>query len=326
MSTTTQIIIESAHFDPQITRKGAQALRLQTDASKRFENNPSPKLVPHALTEVVRLIIEIAGGTCEGYVDVYPTPTHNTCVTVMWIQVQALLGLSLETQTIEAIFNRLGFNYTRIEGGWEVTAPWERSDILIAEDVIAEIGRVFGYEHIVASLPSPVPLTEYNARFFYSEAIRELLVEQGCSEVITSSFRKNDIVALQNALASDKGCLRSTLSASMHEVLDKNIPYVDLLGLRNLVVFEIGTVFEKTASGDDVTEHLALSVGVRTKQQGYTPKDDAMLVQYVEALERMLGTSLLEPYMQVSMSVTLRMHFQSSRYLLHTRNGSLRKI
>jgi len=292
VSTTTQIIIESAHFDPQITRKGAQALRLQTDASKRFENNPSPKLVPHALTEVVRLITEIAGGVCEGYADSCGELQENTKVTLSLAHLNAILGLTLDTKTVEGIFDRLGFLYVSTAQGWEVTAPWERTDISIPEDVIAEIGRVFGYEHIVASLPSPVPLTEYNARFYYSEAIRELLVEQGCSEVITSSFRKNDIVALQNALASDKGCLRSTLSASMHEVLDKNIPYVDLLGLRNLVVFEIGTVFEKTASGDDVTEHLALSVGVRTKQQGYTPKDDAMLVQYVEALERMLGTSL----------------------------------
>jgi phenylalanyl-tRNA synthetase beta chain len=290
---TTKIILEAGHFDPQITRKGAQALRLQTDASKRFENNPSPKLVPYALTEVVRLITEIAGGVCEGYADSCGELQENTRVTLSLAHLNAILGLTLDTKTVEGIFNRLGFLYVSTAQGWEVTAPWERTDISIPEDVIAEIGRVYGYEHIVATLPSPVPLTEYNARFFYSEAIRSALVNAGCSEVITSSFRKKDTVALMNALASDKGCLRSTLSANLREVLDKNMPYVDLLGISKVVVFEIGTVFDKTRAGDDVTEHLALAIGVRTKQQGYTPKDDSALIPYITVVEEALGVPLM---------------------------------
>ncbi len=64
---TTTIILEAGNFEPSITRKAAQKLRLQTDASKRFENGISTNVVPHALAEVVELILKIAGGELGGY-------------------------------------------------------------------------------------------------------------------------------------------------------------------------------------------------------------------------------------------------------------------
>lgn len=289
---TTDIIIEAANFDPQITRKASQILKLQTDASKRFENSLSPELVAYALTDIVSLIRDIAGGTCEGYFDTYPTPIVNTPVTVTLSHIHGLLGVHLADAVIEEILNRLGFLHSRTEQGWEVVAPFERMDIVIAEDVIAEIGRVYGYEHVESVIPEKVALIEYNIKHYYSEKIRTALVERGFSEVITSSFRKKDIIELQNALASDKGCLRSSLALNIREALDRNMPNIDLLGLNAIRVFEIGTVFAKNAEGDDVVEHVSLALGVRTKQQGYTPKDDMMLGEAVTALEEALGTSL----------------------------------
>lgn len=289
---TTDIIIEAANFDPQVTRKASQILKLQTDASKRFENSLSPELVAYALIDTVSLIRDIAGGRCEGYFDTYPTPIKNTPVTVTLAHIHGLLGVHLSNAVIEEILNRLGFLHSRTEQGWEVVAPFERMDIVIAEDVIAEIGRVYGYEHVESVIPEKVALIEYNTKHYYSEKIRTALVERGFSEVITSSFRKKDIIELQNALASDKGCLRSSLALNVREALDRNMPNIDLLGLSAIRVFEIGTVFAKNAEGDDVVEHVSLALGVRTKQQGYTPKDDVMLGEAMTALEEVLGTSL----------------------------------
>lgn len=289
---TTDIIIEAANFDPQVTRKASQVLKLQTDASKRFENSLSPELVAYALTDVVSLIRDIAGGTCVGYFDEYPTPIKNAPVTVTLTHIHGLLGVHLADAVIEEILNRLGFLHSRTEHGWEVVAPFERTDVVIPEDIIAEIGRVYGYEHVEAIVPERVVLAEYNTRHYYSEQIRTALVGRGFSEVITSSFRKKDSIELQNALASDKGCLRSSLALNIEEVLDRNMPNVDLLGQRAVRVFEIGTVFTKNAEGDDVAEHVSLALGARTKQQGYTPKDDVILQESVTALEEALGTSL----------------------------------
>ena len=289
---TTSIIIEAAHFNPQVTRRATQALKLQTDASKRFENNISPELVPYALTHIVELILEIAGGVCEGYADVYPLRKENPKVLVTLPHINALLGLSLQESTVEDIFSRLEFTHARTVEGWEVTAPFERTDITIAEDLIAEVGRVYGYEHVVSVMPATRPVREYNTRHYYSEQVRDILVQEGFSEVMTSSFRKKDQIELQNAFASDKGCIRSTLTENIREVLDRNMPNLELLGLSRLQVFEIGTVFYKNKEGNDVSEHVSLSFGVRTKQQGYSPKDDLRVEEVRKVLEASLGVPL----------------------------------
>jgi phenylalanyl-tRNA synthetase beta chain len=289
---TKNIILEGANFDPVITRRSSQSLRLQTDASKRFENELPPELAAYGVTECVRLIQEIAGGVCEGYVDEYPTKRDNVTVSVPHAQLTALLGLEIPPKDVEAILSRLSFQYETTADGWNVTAPFERTDVCIAEDVIADVGRVYGYEHVESEVPKAVPLAELNIRHYYSELIRDTLVAEGFSEVITSSFRKKDEIELANALASDKGCLRSTLRENIREALDRNMPNADLLKLRALKIFEIGTVFEKAREGKGVTEYTEVAIGARQKQGGYNPKDDVYLSEIVAKLEEVLGASL----------------------------------
>lgn len=291
-SNTKNIIIEAANFDSVVTRRSSQSLKLQTDASKRFENELPPALTAYGLTECVRLVQEIAGGVCEGYVDEYTHPKTNVPVTVSHMQLESLLGVKIPKETIESILTRLGFSYEATSDGWIVTAPFERTDVTIAEDAIADVGRIFGYEHVASVVPKTVPLVELNARHYYSELIRDTLALEGFSEVITSSFRKKDTIELQNALASDKGCLRSSLRENIKEALDRNMPNLDLLTLRTLQIFEIGTVFERGEGEKGVVEHMELAVGVRLKQGGYTPKDDLCLTEVKTKLEVLLGTTL----------------------------------
>jgi phenylalanyl-tRNA synthetase beta chain len=290
--TTTAVILEAANFDPQLTRKAAQALKLPTDAAKRFENNLSPEIAPYALAELIRVVLEVAGGTCDGYVDMYTAPEANSKIMIEHSMINARLGLSLDAAAVTDIFTRLGFHVHETGESWQVEAPFERRDIHIPEDLIEEVGRVYGYEHVASVLPSAVPLTEVNPVHYYGERIRAVLHDAGFSEIITSSFRKRDEIELQNALASDKGCLRSTLRNNLSEALDRNMPNADLLGRARIQIFEIGTVFEKTRDGHDVTEHLSCALGVRCKQQGYSPKDDVRLLEIKTLLESALGTSI----------------------------------
>lgn len=287
-SDTTAVIIEAANFDAALTRRSSQRLKLQTDASKRFENAVSPSIVPYALQEIVALLNDIAGGVAEGYVDVYPNSVTNPTVAVRLSQINSVLGLSLTDEDVIKILKRLGFEVTKIADGFNVVAPIERTDVHIPEDVIEEVGRVYGYSHVASVIPERVELSEINARQFYSERIRAAVCECGFSEVITSSFRKKDAIRLKNALASDKGCLRSSLAENIREVLDKNIQNVDLLGTQDIRVFEIGTVFTKGDRG--VAEHISVAFGVRTKKQGYSQSDDVILRETLAHLEEMLGT------------------------------------
>ncbi len=291
-SETTSIILESAHFDAQVIRKGSQSIKLQTDASKRFENNVSAELVPYALKECAELIMKLAGGVCDGYGDVYPKKREIETVVVRDAEINGVLGIELTSEVIEGILNRLGFTPVREGDQWRVTPPFERNDITIPEDVIAEVGRVYGYEHVASIVPKALPVREYNARYYYSETIRQFLIEYGFSEVITSSFKKTDVIELQNALASDKRYLRSSLRENISDALTRNFQNVDLLGLTHLQIFEIGTVFTKSEDGADVHEHTSLAFGVRGKQSGPSAKDDAHALEIRSALESILGVAI----------------------------------
>lgn len=289
-SGTTTIILESGNFDGTLTRKASQFLKLQTDASKRFENGVSPELAGYALDAVIALIIDIAGGTLMGISDAYETKTENPKVIVTEAKTNALLGLSVPKEEMKDILLRIGASVEETEEGFVAQGPWERNDLTIEEDFIEEIGRIHGYANVADVVPERVPLAEVNVRHYYSERVRDVLTAHGFSEVITSSFRKKDEVRLQNALASDKEYLRSSLTKNITEVLDKNIPLVDLLGVRDIRAFEIGTVFEKGEG--TVAEHFSLALGVRQRQDGYTPKDDALIAEVLTTLETELGTPL----------------------------------
>ncbi len=290
-STSKNIIIEAAHFDPVRTRQTARGLGIVIDASKRFENEPSRDLPPYAQVEIINLITEIAGGTFVGYIDVYPTPKTNPAVVVSPVQVNALLGLTLGVDEMVSILHRVGVVVTKNDNlTLTCVGPFERTDLNIAEDFIAEIGRVYGYGHIVSVVPKPAPLVEINARHYYSEKVRSALLANGFSEVITSSFRKKDQISLLSSLASDKGCMRSSLTPNIAEVLDRNAPFTDLLATTDTRVFEIGTVFTKTETG--ITEHVSLAFGVRTKQAGYSGKEDAVVAAMQQAIDAALSTTI----------------------------------
>ena len=288
---TKNIIVEAAHFNPITTRKTARRLGIVIDASKRFENEPSRELPPYAQAEIIKLITNIAGGTFGGLIDEYKETKLNPEVIVPVAQVNALLGLSLPATEMEAILKRIGATVVSATSDtFTVVGPWERTDLNIAEDFIEEIGRIHGL-HNVLSVPPPVqPVAEVNVRQYYTEAIRRELIQAGFSELITSSFSNKDVIELQNALASDKRFVRGNLTQNITKALDQNFVHCDLLDIPHVRVFEIGTVFDKTDSS--VSEHIAIALGVRTKGNGYNPKDDDILQTALETVEQLLDTKL----------------------------------
>ena len=288
---STKVIIEAAHFHPTITRKTARRLGIVIDASKRFENEPSRELPPYGQSEIIKLILDIAGGKYEGTVDEYLERVESKEVTVSVTKANALLGVDLKGEEMKKLLAQAGCEVS-LEGDLlTATGPWERTDLTIAEDFIEEVGRLYGYDHVASVVPEAVPLAELNKRHYYSEKIRRMLIAEGFSEVITSSFRKKDALQLKNALASDKSFLRSGLTKNITEVLDKNAGHTDLLGTDDTRVFEIGTVF---APGGElgVLEHVSLTLGVRLKPSGYTGKEDKLLTEITTTLSEQLGTAI----------------------------------
>jgi phenylalanyl-tRNA synthetase beta chain len=282
---TVDIILESANFDPVKTRHSSQRLKLRTDALQRFENGIARSMAGYGVKWGAELLVEHCGGTVMGYVDTNPTPVERTPVLLTLAKVNSVLGLLLSMANIEGVVKRFGYVYEIQGDAITITPPHERPDLVIPEDFIEEIGRIHGYEH-VASVPiAPMPLREVNKRFYYAEAVRDALVAEGFSEVFTSSFRNTDEVKLKNALASDKGYLRSVggMEENMREALAKNAPMADLFGSDHVRLFEIGTAF--TEHG----ERTILTLGVSSKQ-GFVPKkDQKVLDAALTALKGVLG-------------------------------------
>lgn len=300
---TRNIIIEAAHFNPNLTRKTARGHGIVIDASKRFENEPARDLPTYAQKEIVDLIVEIVGGEFTGWVDEYLEQSTPERVSVLPERVNGLLGVKLDTEEMKSILARAGIVVEQDGDFLVCQGPWERTDLKIEEDFIEEIGRIYGYQHVESVVPEKVLLPEINKRHYYSEKIREVLIGLGYSEVVTSSFRKKDQIQLRNALAKDKSYLRSSLGKNLSEVLDKNATHADLLGNPDTRVFEIGSVFASHEGG--VSEHQSLAVGVRVKSSGYSGKEDKVLVEATGALSKELGLKLSEDSSQGVWEVSL---------------------
>lgn len=246
---TKDLIIESANFDGASVRKTAQALKLRTDASTRFEQVISPELATYGMRAAAELILQLAGGELVGFVDEYPNRQEKKSVSVSVDHINRLLGISLQNVDVEDVFKRLGFEYLAPENmslrkPYIVSVPFERLDIHIPEDLIEEVGRIVGYEKVNAeelpTFPKPV---KFNHSFTKSEQVREDLIAKGYSEVYTSVFAEKGVRQVLNKVGGGKSFLRADLIDGLTEALERNIHNKDLLGLREVKLFEIGAVW-----------------------------------------------------------------------------------
>lgn len=246
-SLTRRIILEAANFNQTTVRKTSQLKGIKTDASKRFENGLDPSVAELGMSRAIELIKKyIPGVVIESFTDVYPDPKKQRKVTVSLDKIQKLLGVSIREEEIENILKRLNFNYENNGGNFVVTAPDERLDINIPEDVIEEIGRVYGYENITEKIIENIEFTpKLNKEYTYNNLIRKILYEEGFSEVMTSSFSTTGEVEVMNPVNKEKPYLRTDLISDLLKVFDRNISNSELFDAGKLNFFQIGKVFCK---------------------------------------------------------------------------------
>jgi phenylalanyl-tRNA synthetase beta chain len=248
---TVDIVIESANFEGISVRKTAQALKLRTDASARYEQGLSPELCARGMEGMMEFIAHQIGGTVEGFVDVYPEPQKPQYANVTVEKINNVLGTMFTGSDVADVFVRLGFAYKEEDGVFEVQIPPERLDIVSPEDLVEEVGRIVGYDKVPATpLPKFEGSVAINPNFYAAEATREDLLTKGYSEVFTSVFVDKGERLILNKIDGVKPYLRSSLVPGLNTALDKNKPNKDLLGLKEIKLFEIGVVWK---DGKEVT-------------------------------------------------------------------------
>ncbi|RPD47062.1 phenylalanine--tRNA ligase subunit beta [Hymenobacter sediminis] len=263
---TTRVFLESAYFAPAVVRKTGQTHQLKTDASFRFERGTDPHMVLVALKRAALLLQEIAGATVAApVVDQYPTHIEHALVRLRLPRVERLVGQFIAPERIRQILTDLDILISEEltdEAGhteWILSVPPHKVDVTREADVIEEILRIYGYNHValrphnsasyLAKFPNPDP-----------EVIRQntarLLSGQGFSEIITNSitnslyFEKEGetdatLVRLLNYNSAELNVLRPTLLHSGLEVIRHNVNRRQ----RDLKLYEFGKTYHQKADG-----------------------------------------------------------------------------
>ena len=297
--TTSDVLLESAYFNPSSIRATAKALGVSTEASYRFERGTDPGVVLAALDRAAHLIAELAGGTiCKGVIDVYPGEQPLTEIQLRPERVNFILGTTIDTSEMVQILSNLGFdvkangtgNYQAGEetSPLQVTVPTFRSDITREIDLIEEIARVHGYDNIPTTLPKgDIPVPASNPSTEVRKHIKNFLLAAGMMEAINYSFcapncfdkiRLNaddplrSTLKLQNPLSPEMSVLRTTLLPSLLDNAQHNRNHqIDTIAL-----FEIGSVFihnGKQKEPERVTGILAGQIGDGVYSNPYREPD-----------------------------------------------------
>ena len=284
-SDTKNVIIEAAIFDSVKVRKTSKKI-LRSEASNRFEKGLDPKRTYLAMDRACHLLEKYADGTVVSDILEYNiSKVDDKTIEITSKNINDVLGTSLDNETIISVFDRLGFRTKEEDEKLIVTVPSRRMDISIKEDLIEEVGRIYGINNIEGKLPVlSIRKGTYDKT---TRLIRNKLVDLGLNEVLTQIFipvedahcYTNDefeTVMLLDPLSVEKNALRYSMIPSLMKVYNYN----KSRNLSDITIFEMAKGFYKreNAYGEDyklcmlLTGEYYLSLGRREKIDFYIMK------------------------------------------------------
>lgn len=281
--TTTDVLLEAANWRPEDIRATSRRLDLRTDASIRFSYGVDPNLTAPALVRAGQLLERAAEGQVDGQViDVYPQPRTPRSLKLEHAHVRRLLGAEIQDAQVRTILETLGFEIASADGFFVVSVPTRRSDVEGPEDLIEEVGRVYGYD----AIPSEPPVIRaYDNRRAIEEDVEgiawdeygfvrerdtftHLLAGAGYSEVSNYVFLSDELAdifggqeglhELEKPQSSDYRWLRRSLIPRLLVNARDNLRFWERVQL-----FETGHIFDRVDQGREATR-LALVLAQRS--------------------------------------------------------------
>jgi len=260
--TTTDIVLECAYFQPTRIRRTRRALGVSSESSYRFERGIDMLAMPDALNRAIDLIRAVAGGDMrEASIDLWPEPQQPRSVFVRDARVSHLLGVPVPRKEIERYLSAVGFVAAPKDDRLAVQVPGWRADVTREVDLIEEVARLRGYDTFPDELRPYRPGTVPDAPSELTlHRIREALVRSGSGLLEARTLPLGpadspDAVAVLNPLSADEAHLRSRLLPGLVRRVEHNWSQ----GIRDVRLFEVGTVFHKSNSPRPEEElHLAI--------------------------------------------------------------------
>ena len=256
------IIIESAIFDSVKVRRTSNAI-LRSEASNRFEKGLDPNRTFMAIERACHLLEKYASGEVVGDIAKYDTTEkENKIINITAENINNILGMTISEKEILDVFRRLGFKAIVEDGVIVVSVPRRRLDIVIKEDLIEEVGRIYGVNNIKGKLPNILPkMGSYDK---CTRQIRNKMVDLGLNETLSyvlvpeadaKMFTKDDYetVKLLAPLSEDKNTLRHSLLVALYKIYEYN----KARNNKDVSIFEIGKAFQKKDEEYTETKKLA---------------------------------------------------------------------
>lgn len=300
-STTKNIFLESAWFNPKDIRKTSLKHGLRTDAAARFEKGVDISNTVNVLKRAATLIKEIAGGAiASDIVDIYPAPKEKTEVALKYHYLKKLSGKNYHGDAIKNILHNLGFELIK-EGDDEMRfkVPFSKPDITIGADIVEEIMRIDGLDNVeIPTMITIAPAVETLAHeAAYTEKTAEYLAGSGFHEIFTNSITNsayysnavlNSTVKMINNLSEELNILRP----SMMETGLTSIAYNLNRKNSDLKFFEFGKTYGVKEPGKYVeNNHLVLYVTGNKTADGWKLKGEKADFYFIKAVfEKIMQT------------------------------------
>ncbi|HHX69931.1 MAG TPA: phenylalanine--tRNA ligase subunit beta, partial [Gallicola sp.] len=283
-NSTKTILVESAVFDGDSVRRTSKHLGLRTEASQRFEKGISPEISKYAAERVCELIEKTNSGTVvKGSYDIYKNPQENRIISINYNRINKLLGTEISKEEIVNYLENLEFKVEVNGDILVITVPKFRLDINIEEDIIEEVGRLYGFHNI-----KPEPLgggllrgKRSDSRLIEDET-KNIMYALGLYEATTYSFiskkayskilkdvKDEELVTLKNPLGEDFSVMRTTLIPNILNVLEKNSKNK----IDEFKVYELGNTFHSYDSKKLPVESKKVTLGMYGKYDFYDIKD-----------------------------------------------------
>jgi phenylalanyl-tRNA synthetase beta chain len=277
LENSSEILFESAFFDPISIAGVARSYGLHTEASLRFERGVDFNITRQAIERATELVLEICGGTASEInecVDSKSLPVLEP-IEISNDKISRVLGFDLEPSWIESKFTFLEFEFTtNSDNSWTIKPPSFRFDIRIPADIIEELARLYGYDKIpVQRLSINANISASSQATISSNDFSSSLVNRGYKEVITYSFISNEMhdlvdpnstkILLKNPISDDMAVMRSSLWSGLIQSAKSNIRR----GHHNARFFELGQCFTGTLVEDQVQKIAGIICGNRHELQ-----------------------------------------------------------